>query len=197
MGEEKNSLVEEKILQIEGAIKCADEENIFDRIVPSAQPGLIMEFGVYEGATLRSIARASPERLVYGFDSFEGLPEDWEAEEKAGAFNTDPPSGLPQNVRLIIGSFRETVPWFMQNQSSGVAFAHIDCDLYSSTKYVLDGIGGHLAEGAILMFDEIVGYRGYRNHEIRAFAEFLIETGYSFETIGRRHPRSVAVRILK
>lgn len=38
--------------------------------------GLWLEFGVSNGASLKVIAEQTSAR-IYGFDSFEGLPEDW------------------------------------------------------------------------------------------------------------------------
>ena len=38
--------------------------------------GLVLEFGVEKGASLRHLAGLTP-RTVHGFDSFEGLPGDW------------------------------------------------------------------------------------------------------------------------
>ena len=40
------------------------------------QEGLIMEFGVASGESLKYIADHT-KRQVYGFDSFKGLPEAW------------------------------------------------------------------------------------------------------------------------
>ena len=39
--------------------------------------GLVLEFGVASGSSITGIAGEMPHRTVYGFDSFEGLPEDW------------------------------------------------------------------------------------------------------------------------
>jgi hypothetical protein len=36
---------------------------------------LVAEFGVYRATTLRMIARALPRHRLYGFDSFEGFPD--------------------------------------------------------------------------------------------------------------------------
>ena len=36
--------------------------------------GLYLEFGVFKGETINEIALAKPDKIVYGFDSFEGLP---------------------------------------------------------------------------------------------------------------------------
>lgn len=187
--------IEIKIDEIEKSITASNDDNFFANIIPSLGEGLILEFGVSTGESLRQIARYAAPRRVYGFDSFEGLPEDWAKQEKRGAFACEPPVDLPNNVRLEVGLFSETLPGFMAGMSEEVAFAHIDCDLYSSTVCVLENIGPWLADGAILLFDEMIGYEGYRDHEIKAFAEFLYETGFSYEVIGRRHAHSLAVRI--
>ena len=40
-------------------------------------PGDIFEFGVYKGGTINYLAHKMPNSIIYGFDSFQGLPEDW------------------------------------------------------------------------------------------------------------------------
>src|SRR4051794_5813195 len=51
---------------------------LLDRCLREAPAtGLFLEFGVYRGYTIRYIASRVPGRQVYGFDSFEGLPEPW------------------------------------------------------------------------------------------------------------------------
>jgi len=63
---------------------------------------MCLEFGVATGATLRKIATSFPSRSVYGFDSFEGLPEDWRGDgvtwNPKGTYACDPPVDLPNNV---------------------------------------------------------------------------------------------------
>ena len=39
-----------------------------------------------------------------------------------------------------------------------IALVHIDCDLYSSTKYVLDTLKKNIDNNCIIVFDEIVNY---------------------------------------
>src|SRR5215203_3166085 len=38
--------------------------------------GMALEFGVFAGGSLRVIAESRPGKEVFGFDSFQGLPED-------------------------------------------------------------------------------------------------------------------------
>lgn len=103
--------------------------------------GLVCEFGVYKGHTLRIIADILPGRMAYGFDSFEGLPEGWRSGFGKGAFRVgiDNLPELPGNVKLYPGWFSATLPEMMEHDARPAAFLHVDCDLYSSTKSVLGG----------------------------------------------------------
>lgn len=161
-----------------------------------APPGLVLEFGVYRGESLNYIASLVPDRVVYGFDSFEGLPETWRiGTEERGCFKTKPPTDLRGNARLVVGLFQNTLNSFLEAANHNVAFVHIDCDLYSSTKFVLDAVTPWLAPRAIIAFDEMIGYRGCEDHELKAFKEFLEDTGFEYRVIGRRHGCSAIVRI--
>jgi predicted O-methyltransferase YrrM len=143
-------------------------------------PGLALEFGVATGATLRIIADAvAPDRTVAGFDVFTGLPETWRTGFPAGEFAQEPPD-IP-GATVIAGLFEDTLPAFLAETDEPIAFMHVDCDLYSSTKTVLDLTGERLAPDAVLVFDEFFNYPGWRQHEYRAWTEFLERSGRSFE----------------
>jgi tRNA G46 methylase TrmB len=43
--------------------------------------GIYVEMGVCNGRTINFIAALNPEKIIYGFDSFEGLPEAWVRED--------------------------------------------------------------------------------------------------------------------
>ena len=47
--------------------------------------GLFLEFGVASGSTLTAIVEKAPPGMVHGFDSFQGLPEDWRPGFPAGS----------------------------------------------------------------------------------------------------------------
>ena len=64
-----------------------------------------------------------------------------------------------------------------------VAFVHVDCDLYSSTRTVLTLLAPAIRAGTVLVFDEWCGYEGWEEHEARAWAEFCAEFRVSFEWI--------------
>lgn len=143
--------------------------------------GLVVECGVYTGTSINKIGSALPDRKVYGFDSFEGLPESWgrpDMQFDKGAFSTQqklPP--VPDNVLLYKGWFEDTLPAFaMTLQREQIAMLHVDCDLYSSTKCVFDTLGHALAPGCVIVFDELFNYPTYDKHEILALHEFLMDS---------------------
>lgn len=137
--------------------------------------GHAVEFGVATGRTLRIISKHMP---VTGFDSFDGLPEDWRPGFPAGFFACPAPD-IP-GAELVVGLFADTLPHW--TPPAPIGFVHIDCDLYSSTVTVFDHL--ELAPGCIIVFDEFHGYDGAELHEQRAWEEFLDRTGRSFDIIG-------------
>ncbi|HEX7302894.1 class I SAM-dependent methyltransferase [Lentzea sp.] len=145
--------------------------------------GMVLEFGVYTGTTLKIIANAADGREVYGFDSFTGLPEDWRTGFEAGAFGLEQLPDVP-GAELIAGWFDDTLPGFAAEHPGPVAFLHVDCDLYSSTKTVLEHVGSRLRTGSVVLFDEYFNYQGWRDHEHKAWTEFVDATGIEFDYVG-------------
>ncbi len=135
--------------------------------------GLVLEFGVYRGQSINGLAEMAPERTIYGFDSFEGLPENWVAELPQGAFSTAgrlPP--VRSNVRLLKGWFQQTLGPFLEAHPEPAALVHLDADLMSSTRYVLDTLGraGRLVDGCVIQFDDFYGWSNrYRNGDFAAW----------------------------
>ena len=130
--------------------------------------GWAAEFGVFSGFSLSMIAEHMP---VIGFDSFEGLPEDWRPGFPKGKFAGKLPT-LPaygHNVMIQKGWFSDTVPSF---PFPSLGLVHIDCDLYSSTVTALSGVSGYIGVGTIVVFDEYHGYPGWEAHEAKAWHEF-------------------------
>lgn len=143
-------------------------------------PGLALEFGVATGSTLQIIAETvAGDRTVAGFDVFTGLPETWRTGFPAGEFAQAPPD-IP-GATVIAGLFEDTLPPFLAATDEAIAFLHVDCDLYSSSKTVLDLTCDRLAPDAVLVFDEFFNYPGWQQHEFRAWTEFLGRTDRSFE----------------
>jgi Macrocin-O-methyltransferase (TylF) len=151
---------------------------------------LYLEFGVYTGTSLRHWCRLlrNPLSSLHGFDSFEGLPEGWDEARPKGEFArpTGPADGkrcLPRvddpRVRLHIGWFQQTLPAFELPEHERLIL-NLDADLYSSTRFVLDTLQAALKPGTIICFDEFSD----RLNELKAFNEFLNETGIPFRCLG-------------
>jgi hypothetical protein len=152
--------------------------------------GLAVEFGVYKGTTLRMIADVMP---VVGFDSFEGLPEDWRPDFPAGRFACAVPD-VP-GARLVVGRFEDTLPAWARQTIPQVGLVHIDCDLYSSTATVLQHLEAVLRlDRPFVVFDEYHGYPGCEQHEAKAWAEFEARTGVQYDVIGHG-PEQWAIRL--
>ena len=151
--------------------------------VDRGRKGLYCEFGVYEGTTINFIASQVSEE-VHGFDSFEGLPEDWRSGFTKGAFKMNGLPAVGQNVRLYKGWFQDSLPGFRKDHPASIAFAHLDADLYSSTKTVFELLGDRIVAGTVLQFDEFFNYPGWKFGEQRAFQEFAAARGIEVEYIG-------------
>ena len=163
-------------------------EQLYDALGPKVggERVLYLEFGVYYGYSLRLWSKLlkNPRSSLHGFDSFEGLPEDWRPGFPRGAFAHAIPRLRP-NVSLEIGAFEETLPCFVaRHGGSRAGFVHVDCDLYSSTRTVFEHCAPMIGPGTVIVFDEYFNYAGWRRHEYRAFQEFIAAGGSTYEYIG-------------
>jgi hypothetical protein len=176
-----------KIIQNIPNIYINPLEHVFENIKLKHKPNTLwLEFGVASGSTINYISKFTNEK-VYGFDSFEGLPEYWRDGFDKGTFNMN--GNLPQvnsNVELIKGWFNVTLYDFIKNQNKKISFIHIDVDLYSSTKYIFDILINYIDKDCIIVFDELVNYPGFDGDkgELKAFYEFITENNVNYEWIG-------------
>ena len=91
---------------------------------------------------------------------------------------------MPDNVELHKGWFDDTLPVWLQNHGDTIiSLLRVDCDLYSSTKTCLDVLKPLIRSGTWIVFDELIGYRGWEYHEYKAFMEFIEDTGFEFEYV--------------
>lgn len=150
--------------------------------------GIFAEFGVYKGTTIKMIAKAYPNTTVYGFDSFEGFPEDGRKDWKNDFSLQGKLPEVPENVRLLKGYFEETLEKFAkENEGNHLSFMHIDCDIYSSTKTIFNTLDELIKPGCIIVFDELLHYDGFENNEIKAFYEYLQDKKRKFEWLAIRN----------
>lgn len=149
--------------------------------------GMALEFGVASGTTLEIIAEELSARkditVVAGFDVFSGLPETWRTGFPKGLFEQDTIPEVP-GAQIVPGLFEDSLPGFLKGHHEKLAFLHLDADLYSSTVTVLDLVADRLAVGTVIVFDEYFNFPGWRNHEYRAWTEFVARTGTEFDYLG-------------
>jgi hypothetical protein len=175
-----------------GATMYADRWELLEAAVLAAPAdGLFVELGVEKGRSANFVARLLAARgapaELHAFDSFEGLPENWHGTfERRGKFGMR--GAMPKvdpNVRLYPGWFDATLPGFRTAaEGRRIAFLHVDCDLYSSTAAALGVIGDLLAPGSIVVFDEYLNYHGWRQHEFRAWQEWVAAHGVKYRYSG-------------
>lgn len=169
---------------------CSLRKMAIDR---APQQGLLLEFGVWKAGWINQMAQWT-DRRFYGFDSFEGLPEPWSTVDK-GFFAID---GLPkvrENVSLIKGWFHETLPPFLEQNPGPVAFVHVDCDLYSSTKTVLELLRDRFVPGTVLVLDDFLMEPGWQDAEHQAFLDFVAAHKINFEYLGYQTGMACAVAV--
>lgn len=157
--------------------------------------GLVLEFGVYQGESLKIIQKAAGQ-TAYGFDSFTGLPEDWTLFHSKNFFNQNgatPQSN--QDIHFIKGLFQDTLEAFIKTNPEPIRIAHLDADLYSSTSYVLTQLMPHLSTGTVLIFDDYLYALDYEKCDYRACRDFLVQTGFQVKFLSYERG-SVALQLL-
>jgi hypothetical protein len=165
---------------------------------PLLAQGLVLEFGVATGRTLNQFARWFPGTTVYGFDGFQGLPEDWTSRMRRGFFARKSLPKVRENCHLVVGWFDDTLPGFVKKIGrKPIKLLHIDCDLYSSTVTILKNLHHNIVPGTVIVFDEYMNYPGWQLDEFRAWQEYVKKHNIKYEYIGRvsRHQK-VAIRVI-
>jgi hypothetical protein len=154
-------------------------------IIGSSAPVLYLEFGVADGHSMGRIVElfTNPTARFVGFDSFEGLPEDWLMHKK-GAFGRkgQPPDINDGRLTFVKGWFQNSVPDFFRQYSvpiGSTVLVHFDADLYSSTLFLLATLWAQINKYYYLMdefiYDEVVALHDFSS----AFPvrnEFLAQT---------------------
>jgi len=103
---------------------------------------------------------------------------------------------VPDNAYLHAGWFEDSLPVFFAAHPGPIRFANIDSDIYSSACTALLAMKDRLIPGSILVFDEFIGNRSWRDDEFKAFHEFAAETGWNWRIIAASPAtKQVAIRL--
>lgn len=176
-------------------------------------PGHVMEFGVYRGKTMQHISEHFSQEICWGFDSFVGLPEAWHIRSgenakshPAGKFDMRLESEQPRfrdNVKLVAGWFRDSIPCWLQDNPGTISFLHVDCDLYSSTVTVLDLLNQRIVPGTVIVFDEMYpwddaeDYDLWHQGEYQALGEWLMAHDRAFRTLLRSRHQQCSIVVAR
>lgn len=194
------------ILSERGVISSVDyaEKNMQDAIILTSNEkmemwdcaiskikinGYAAEFGVFRGESINYLSERIYPKEIFGFDSFFGLEEDFVLDCPKGSFSLN--GVLPQvndNVKLIQGSFSESLPNWLENNPGVFSFLNIDCDTYESTSLVLNSIGSErIVSGTIILFDEYFGFFGWEKCEFKAWQEFCNKNNIKYKYVALGH----------
>lgn len=147
--------------------------------------GYVSEFGVWKGESINYLAPLFYPKTIFGFDSFKGLEEDFSLDYLKGGFNQNGvPPLVEENVKLVVGSFSDTLPTWLKEHPGIFSFINIDCDTYQSTKTILNFLGPErIVSGTVILFDEYIGFPGWKDHEFKAWQEYCNKNNLKYEYI--------------
>jgi O-methyltransferase len=121
--------------------------------------GDVVEIGVHQGESAEVICNAFPDSSVFLFDTYTGMPpsmitkgldthrvEDFSDTSLA---RVQKRLSGKENAALIAGVFPESA-----KVEPKIKFAHIDVDLYESTKAALEWCWPRMVEGGVILDDD-------------------------------------------
>ena len=173
-----------------------DRWDFFDNVIKlsdSSKP--FYEFGVWNASSFQYLINTF--KKGFGFDTFDGIPEDWHNEPKGAysAFGTVPKI---KGGEFIVGKFEDTLPKFFLKERPVASLINFDADLYSSTLCALKYSNKVIDEKTILIFDEFIVNSKWEQDEYKALNEFCENLGYNYEVIAISFfSKQVAVKLKK
>tara|TARA_B100000886_G_scaffold339392_1_gene304743 strand:+ start:913 stop:1512 length:600 start_codon:yes stop_codon:yes gene_type:complete len=167
--------------------------------------GLFLEFGVYNGSSINILSKLRPNKIFHGFDTFTGLPEDWDLGNKkikAGHFYLEKMPSVEKNVILHKGLFEDTIPKWKKQYREKISFINIDCDLYSSTKTVLEHLNSQIVKDTIIRFDDLLPspirpYPKWLEGEWKALSEWVGKFKREIVPLSRSWKQGCTILVIK
>ena len=187
----------------------------FEYMAAHPVPGVLCEFGVWQGAGLAAIAQCADRFLgggipIYGFDSFEGMPvtgvifhDDMAVDWRPGGYadtSMEMAQTLVPAAHLIKGVFGDLAPLSAFGVDK-VRFARIDCDIYEGYRDALRLLTPCISSGTVLLFDEGVApddprfHDGIQDSGERAIREWCETTGAKLKVLQNRWTESLTVLV--
>lgn len=134
-------------------------------------PGDIVECGVWKGATFSYMATVFPDRTMWAYDSFEGVPSNKDQTKYPDRYDKHWSTCCPvlsadvsflydsfakyevpniERINIVKGWFKDTLP----TVNHPIALLRVDGDLYSSTYEVLEYLYPLVVKGGFVIFDD-------------------------------------------
>lgn len=148
---------------IAGGMQCAGRlANIAHYLLQTSKlDGAMVEFGCNAGRTAALMACVCPEKELWLYDSFQGLPKP--TEKDGGQFAEGIMKATSLDVRQFFGGHELKQPqvvsgWFedisTEQMPEKISFAHLDCDLFESTDVSLYLTLRRMVRGGVIVVDD-------------------------------------------
>jgi O-methyltransferase len=167
-------------------VKISIIELVAKHVLSLGIPGDVVECGVYKGGSARLLSTIFKEKKIFLFDSFHGMEEDDKTEDgfhRMGDFGDTSLEEVRRylsdksNCMFFPGWIPESTN-FLKNES--FCFAHLDLDLYQSTKSAIEIFWPRISLGGVLVVDdwEWKHCPGVKKAVIEYFGEDLSRYGF-------------------
>ena len=156
-----------------------------------------IEFGVWKGTTINFFSNHV--KKIYGFDSFDGLKEDWVGHRIiAGRYrlSNDQMPNFNKNVIIVKGLIQDTLENFLKENNPKINFVHVDIDTYETCYFLLEKIKPYLINNSVILFDELYNHPGWDVGEYKALKELFKEEEFKFKAFSADRT-AVAIQIKK
>ena len=138
------------------------------------------EFGVWMGDSFKYLVPSFASG--FGFDSFQGLPEDWGVVPR-GTYSSRGRVPDIESAEFIVGEFASTLPQFFDSKRPMAGLINFDADLYSSTITALSNARPVIDHKTTLVFDEFIVNNNWEQDEFKALNEFCEANGFKYEVV--------------
>lgn len=183
-------------------ISARETDLILQELAKIAElPGDVVEFGCYAGDTsviLAEALKSSPDKWLYLYDSFEGLPEKTAEDQsasgwrfKAGVLRVSPETVAHKFKKHSLPEPVIVKKWFDQLEESDlpnqIAFALLDGDFYQSIKTSFEKVAPRLVESGIIVVHD------YRNADLPGVAKAVNEFIEAYDNYAFRPRATLAI----
>jgi hypothetical protein len=137
---------------------------LLEKSVSEKIKGDIIECGVYRGGSLivlgKKLKKLESDKILYGLDTFEGHPyTDKDTPHIKGNLGDTSYNDVYEiikklqleNVKLLKGRFIDTFPSLKNKR---FCFAHVDCNLYQSSRECLEFLLPRMTKKGIIFFED-------------------------------------------